>query len=74
MKRKEMVNYLQSNSTVELSKEQASYLLRLVELKGMKPPFYVKTISAVDRAALGTNHTAYYTGKIRVSEWEPENV
>lgn len=38
MKRSEIVKHLQSNTKVELSKEVSSYLLRLLELKGMLPP------------------------------------
>lgn len=38
MKRSEMVEYLISNSKVKLEKPVASYLLRLMEIKGMLPP------------------------------------
>lgn len=67
MKRSEMVEYLQMNSTLELSKEVASYLLRLLEIKGMLPPH-----EDCDRMYTYDGRAGGHYDRV-IFEWEKEN-
>lgn len=53
--------------------EYFSELLIMLEGEGMSPPAYVKKLTKAEIEKLGTNHTAYYTGNIRLQEWEDES-
>lgn len=65
MKRSEMVAYLQSNTKVNLSEEVASYLLRLLEIKGMLPP--PNTNKPIPNFYEGKEH-----GYTFINEWEKD--
>lgn len=73
VKRREMVEILKSNTVVELDTPKASYLLRLLECRGMLPPAYLKTLTDDETNELSTNDIEYYTGTTYVQEWEPED-